>query len=88
MGSNTDKEDTDQLLSGEDLTRGPASQHTRWLGETSRERETHIDGDEMDLGVTVLARLGGGHVNDLAWAVCHTRYMSTSRAKAEAGTYS
>lgn len=28
-----------------------------------------IDGDEMDLGVAVLAGLGGGHVDDLAWAV-------------------
>jgi len=28
-----------------------------------------IDGDEMDLGVTVLASLGGGHVDDLARAV-------------------
>jgi hypothetical protein len=27
---------------------------------------THIDGDEMDLGVAVLARLGGRHVDDLA----------------------
>ena len=25
-----------------------------------------VDGDEMDLGVTVLAGLGGGHVDDLA----------------------
>ena len=28
--------------------------------------ETYIDADQVDLGVTVLARLGGGHVNDLA----------------------
>ena len=28
-----------------------------------------IDGSQMDLGVTVLAGLGGGHVDDLAWAV-------------------
>lgn len=28
-----------------------------------------IDGDEMDLGVTVLTSLGGGHINDLARAV-------------------
>lgn len=27
-----------------------------------------VDGDQVDLGVTVLAGLGGGHVNDLAWA--------------------
>lgn len=25
-----------------------------------------VEGNEMDLGVTVLARLGGGHVDDLA----------------------
>lgn len=28
-----------------------------------------VDGDKMDLGVTVLAGLGGGHVDDLAGAV-------------------
>jgi hypothetical protein len=28
-----------------------------------------VNGDEMDLGVTVLASLGGGHVDDLARAV-------------------
>lgn len=28
-----------------------------------------VDGDEMDLGVTVLASLGGGHFDDLARAV-------------------
>ena len=28
-----------------------------------------VDGDEMDLGVTVLSGLGGGHVHDLARAV-------------------
>lgn len=28
-----------------------------------------VDGNEMDLGVTVLASLGGGHVDDLARAV-------------------
>lgn len=27
-----------------------------------------IDGDQVDLGVTVLAGLGGGHVDDLAGA--------------------
>jgi hypothetical protein len=27
---------------------------------------TNIDGDEVNFCVTVLARLGGGHVNDLA----------------------
>jgi hypothetical protein len=28
-----------------------------------------VEGDEMNLGVTVLAGLGGGHVDDLARAV-------------------
>ena len=28
-----------------------------------------VDGDQVDLGVTVLAGLGGGHVDDLARAV-------------------
>lgn len=27
---------------------------------------THIDGDKVDLGVAVLPRLRGGHVNDFA----------------------
>jgi len=30
--------------------------------------KAYIDGDKVDLGVTVLARLGGGHVDDLARA--------------------
>lgn len=28
-----------------------------------------VDGDDVDLGVTVLASLGGGHLNDLAWSL-------------------
>lgn len=28
-----------------------------------------VNGDKMDLGVTVFASLGGGHIDDLAWAV-------------------
>lgn len=28
-----------------------------------------IDGDQVDLGVTVLASLGGAHLDNLAWAV-------------------
>lgn len=27
-----------------------------------------VDGDQVDLGVAVLAGLGGGHFDDLAWA--------------------
>ena len=29
----------------------------------------NVDGDQVNLGVTVLAGLGGGHFDDLAWAV-------------------
>lgn len=36
------------------------------MQQNARESKTHVDGDEMDLGVTVLSGLGGGHVNDLA----------------------
>jgi hypothetical protein len=28
----------------------------------------HVGGDKVDLGVSVLSGLGGGHVNDLAWS--------------------
>jgi hypothetical protein len=28
-----------------------------------------VDGDDVDLGVAMLASLGGGHLDDLAWAV-------------------
>lgn len=41
------------------------------LGETIKKVEggiTYINSDKMDLGMTVLARLGGGHVDDLARA--------------------
>lgn len=31
-----------------------------------RGKNTHVESDEMDLGVTVLASLGGRHVDDLA----------------------
>ena len=33
-----------------------------------KKMKTYIDSDKMDLGVTVLASLGGGHVDDLARA--------------------
>lgn len=29
----------------------------------------NVDGDQMDLCVAVLAGLGGGHFDDLAWAL-------------------
>lgn len=32
-------------------------------------RGEDVDGDQVDLGVTVLASLGGGHLDDLARAV-------------------
>lgn len=34
-----------------------------WLDE--REEGTHVGGDQVNLGVSVLSSLGGGHVNDL-----------------------
>ncbi len=29
---------------------------------------THVGGDQMNLGVSVLSGLGGRHVDDLAWS--------------------
>ena len=59
---------TNKFFAGEDLGEGRVSERDR---SGRRVKRTYIDGDEVDLGVTVLARLGGGHVNDLAgttWA--------------------
>jgi len=36
----------------------------------------NIEGNHVDLGVTVLASLGGGHLNNLAWPVLD-HYKST-----------
>lgn len=49
-----------ELLAGEDLY--PVSLAPYHL----RPRVTHISGDQVDLGVTVLSSLGGRHVDDLA----------------------
>ena len=38
------------------------------------ETQTYIDANQVDLGVTVLARLGGGHVDDLARAAWRQKY--------------
>ena len=37
--------------------------------ECDQKLRTHVDSDKVNLGVTVLARLGGGHFDDLARAV-------------------
>lgn len=42
----------------------------------------NIDGDKMDLGVTVLASLGGGHVDDLARAVLDHNETVLSQGRA------
>ena len=39
-------------------------------GSRTEKGGTYIDGDDVDLGVTVLTSLGGGHVDDLAGATC------------------
>ena len=41
-----------------------------------------IDGDEMDLGVTMLASLGGGHVDNLARAVLDNNEAVLSQGRA------
>jgi hypothetical protein len=41
-----------------------------------------IDGDQMDLGVTVLASLGGRHVDDLARAVLDHNEAVLSQGRA------
>ena len=38
-----------------------------------KEEYTYVNRNEVDLGVAVLARLGGGHVDDFAWATCNWR---------------
>lgn len=51
-----------ELLAGEDLS-GSAGVPRE---PSTRARGTHVNGDKVDLGVTVLAGLRGGHVDDLA----------------------
>ena len=62
MGASS--EDTNQFFAGEDLTERVSFKEAGNGGEG----ETYIDANQVDLGVTVLARLGGGHLNDLARA--------------------
>ena len=42
--------------------------------------KTYIDGDKVDLGVTVLSGLGGGHVDDLAGTACGLFAAARSRS--------
>lgn len=41
-----------------------------------------VDGDQVDLGVTVLASLGGGHVNDLARAILDANEAVLAQSRA------
>ena len=41
-----------------------------------------VDGNQMDLGVAVLASLGGGHINDLARAVLDHNEAVLSQGRA------
>ena len=55
-----------ELLSGEDLS-GQYTQFLSSLRGLQRARsKTYVLGDKVDLGVSVLSSLGGGHVDDLA----------------------
>lgn len=68
---------TDHLLIGEDLSDNGSCERI----DRERTEETHIDGDEMDLGVTVLAGLGGRHFGDLARATysnCQCNFKATT----------
>lgn len=47
-----------------------------------------VDGDQVDLGVTVLASLGGGHVNDLARAVLDADVAVLAQSRAEEAMFS
>lgn len=40
------------------------------IGRSKGKSWTHVNGDKVDLGVTVLPGLGGGHVDDLAGTAC------------------
>jgi len=41
-----------------------------------------VDGDHVDLGVTVLAGLGGGHLDNLAWAALDNNVTVLSQGRA------
>lgn len=55
-----------ELLAGENLIRLRSASKPDYAASPCPLNETHIDGDKVDLGVTVLTSLGSGHVNDLA----------------------
>lgn len=55
-----------ELLAGEDLSGSVGVPHTSRRPFHTPHGATHVNGDKVDLGVTVLAGLRGGHVDDLA----------------------
>lgn len=62
---------TDQLLPGEDLEIKCYCTRSKWIERVT----THINGDEMNLCVTVLSGLGGRHIDDLARASYASRQI-------------
>ena len=55
-----------ELLAGEDLIRLRSASKPDYAASRCPLKKTHVDGDKVNLGVTVLTSLGSGHVNDLA----------------------
>lgn len=47
-----------------------------------------VNGDQVDLGVTVLASLGGGHVDDLAGTVFDADVAVLAKSRAEEAMFS
>jgi hypothetical protein len=64
----------------------PLSQHTRACASATRE-PTHVDGDEVDLRVPVLARLRRRHLDDLARAAWIARERPRKVSAAERTTH-
>jgi hypothetical protein len=60
---------TDKFFTCEDLR----IQMNEQKQKIDKEEYTYVNRNEVDLGVAVLARLGGGHVDDFAWATCNWR---------------
>jgi hypothetical protein len=60
--------ETDKFFTREDLRVQMNEQNGK--STIDKEEYTYVDRNEVDLGVAVLARLGGGHVDDFAWATC------------------
>jgi hypothetical protein len=54
---------TYKLLAGEDLTNDLSG-----IANDGSRDKTHINGNKVNLSVTVLTSLGGGHIDDLARA--------------------